>query len=211
MSVFLFSDIEGSTRLWSTFPESMGSALELHDQLMRDAVSAAGGELFKHTGDGIVARFDAAAPAVHAAIAAQRALAAADWGPVGEIRVRIGMHVGDAQERSGDWYGPALNRAARLMAVGHGGQILLSAAAAELARHDLHDVVLVDLGLHRLRDLAEPEHVWQVAAAGLVEVVRTVAQPRRRRRRTCRRSSPRSWAVNGRCVSCSTISRPIAW
>ena len=103
------------------------------------------------------------------AITAQRALAATDWGPVGELRVRIGIHVGDAQERSGDWYGPALNRCARLMAVGHGGQVLLSAPAAELARHDLREAALVDLGLHRLRDLAEPEHVWQVAAPGLVE------------------------------------------
>ncbi len=147
----------------------MGAALQCHDDIVFGAVRAAGGFVFKHTGDGVVARFDSAAAAIGAAVAAQRSLAEQDWGPVGALRARIGVHAGEAQEREGDWFGPALNRAARLMAVGHGGQVLVSAAAAELGRHDVVDIALVDLGLHRLRDLAEPEHVFQVASAGLVD------------------------------------------
>ena len=102
MSVFLFSDIEGSTRLWAAHPDVMGVALQRHDVVLAGAVEAAGGTVFKHTGDGVVARFDSAGAAVTAAVSAQRDLGGQDWGLVGPLRVRMGIHAGDAQQRGGD-------------------------------------------------------------------------------------------------------------
>ena len=169
-SVFLFTDIEGSTRLWNAHGDAMGAALERHDEILRSAVNAGSGSLVKHTGDGILARFDSASDALAAAIGIQRRLGEEDWGALGELKVRIGLHAGEAQERGGDWFGPALNRTARLMAVGHGGQVLVSGAAAALVGDaPAGGVALLDLGMHRLRDLAQPEHVFQVRAAGLRE------------------------------------------
>jgi predicted ATPase/class 3 adenylate cyclase len=167
-TVFLFTDIEGSTRLWADHPDGMGAALERHDGITRHVVHGAGGQVFKHTGDGAAATFDDAAAAVLAAVELQRRLGSTDWRPLEGLRVRVGIHAGEAREREGDWFGPALNRAARLVAVGHGGQVLLSAALAALVRGSLPAAhTLIDLGVHRLRDLAEPEHVWQVGAPGL--------------------------------------------
>lgn len=170
LSVFLFSDIEGSTRLWAAHSADMHEALQRHDTLLGAAVTHAGGTVFKHTGDGVVARFESAVAAIEAAVAAQVALAGQDWGAIGQLRARIGLHAGEAQSRDGDWFGPVLNRAARLMAVGHGGQILASGAVHALARDGLAgEMGFRDLGMHRLRDLAEPERVFQVTAVGLAE------------------------------------------
>ena len=119
--------------MWAAHRLEMGAALERHDEIFDGAVQAAGGVVFKHTGDGILARFESAGAAVEAAVQAQRGLLAQLWGPLGKLQARIGIHAGEAQQRAGDWFGPTLNRAARLMAVGHGGQILVSAAATELA------------------------------------------------------------------------------
>ena len=166
--VFLFTDVEGSTRLWSVHPNDMGAVLARHDELMQAVVSAAGGVVFKNTGDGMCAVFSSPHEALRAAVAGQRALAGADWGPVGQLRARMAVHAGEAQERDGDWFGPALNRSARLMTIGYGGQILVSGSVYELVCDGLDaGLSLIDLGTHRLRDLARAEHVWQLVGDGL--------------------------------------------
>jgi predicted ATPase/class 3 adenylate cyclase len=165
---FLFTDIEGSTRLWEQQPEAMRTALARHDALVRAAVDAHGGTIVKTTGDGAHAAFAAAADGVRAAIDAQRALRAESWPAEATIVARMGVHTGVAEERDGDYYGAAVNRAARIMAVGHGGQILISDAAAAVLR-DERSIKLRDLGEHRLRDLSRPERVHQVVAEGLAD------------------------------------------
>ena len=129
---FLFTDIEGSTRLWEQAPSTMRAALERHDAILREAIEAANGDVVKTTGDGMMAVFGDAASAVNAAINAQRDLGAERWPDGALIRVRMGIHTGDADARAGDYFGPAVNRTARVMAAGHGGQILLSGATARL-------------------------------------------------------------------------------
>ena len=160
---FLFSDIEGSTRLWQQHPGTMPDALARHDALARETVGARGGHLFKHTGDGFCAAFADAAAAIAAATEFQRALAAAPQEPGPRLRVRIALDAGAAHARDGDYFGPTLNRAARVLAVGAGGQIVATAAAVTLAA----GVDTIDLGLHRLRDLGEPVRLHQIVAAGL--------------------------------------------
>jgi predicted ATPase/class 3 adenylate cyclase len=161
----LFTDIEGSTRLWEQHPAAMQDALVQHDALLRAAVTVHHGHVVKTTGDGIHAMFASAGDAV---LAAQRAVQAQTWGAVGAMRVRMALHTGEVVQRDGDYFAPALNRAARLMAAGHGGQILLSAATYELVRDQLPDgVALRDLGEHRLKDLLRPEHIFQLGAPDL--------------------------------------------
>jgi predicted ATPase/class 3 adenylate cyclase len=151
---FLFTDIEGSTRRWETDPEAMRPALVLHDEVLRSATEAHGGWLFKHTGDGVCAAFGSARAAIDAAVEAQRTLA---------LPVRMGIATGEADRRGEDYFGPVLNRTARVMAAGHGGQILVAASTAAV----VSGVELVDLGEHRLRDLSGVEHLHQVRAHGL--------------------------------------------
>ncbi len=165
---FLVSDIEGSTRAWDRHPRAMVDALATHDRAMAQAVEEAGGRLFKHTGDGVLAAFPEAIPAVEAAEAAQRALADAEWGEVGELRVRIGLDVGEAESRGGDFFGPPLNRAARLCAVGHGGQVLVSASVQdEVVKSGRAGVQIRQLGEHLLRGMAAPERIAQLVFVGL--------------------------------------------
>ena len=165
---YLFSDVEGSTRLWERHPEAMQDALARHDAILRAAVEVCGGTVVKTTGDGLMAVFGSAADAITASVAAQEGLRDELWGETGPLRVRMGTHVGEAQIRGGDYYGPAVNRAARVMAAGHGGQVLLSAPMAELVAGSLpDDVHLRDLGTHRLKDLAGPEHLFQLVRPGL--------------------------------------------
>ena len=152
---FLFTDIEGSTRRWESAPDAMRAELAAHDEVLRVAIESQGGWLFKHTGDGVCAAFPSARAAVDAATDAQRAL---------RLPVRMGIATGEAEQRGEDYFGPALNRAARVMAVGHGGQILVSATAAAL----VSGVDLQDLGEHQLRDLAGAEHLFQVRGDGLI-------------------------------------------
>lgn len=160
---FLFTDLEGSTRLWERYPDGMKRALQRHDAILRSAVEAADGQVVKATGDGMMAVFDGAAAAVTAGLAAQRNLAAEPWGETGPLRVRMGVHAGPAEQRAGDYFGPAVNRTARLMAAGHGGQVLLSASAAALATEQLPEGAgLLDLGEHRLKDLGRPERLFQL-------------------------------------------------
>src|ERR1041385_7717099 len=123
---FLFTDIEGSTRLWERFPEAMRLALEQHDALLKAAIETHNGYVFKTVGDAFCAAFPAASDALSAALEAHLALAAEEWGETGPIRVRMGLHTGTAQERDDDYFGPTLNRVARLQGVGNGQQTLLS-------------------------------------------------------------------------------------
>ncbi|HEY6427466.1 MAG TPA: AAA family ATPase, partial [Acidimicrobiales bacterium] len=164
----MFTDIESSTRLWDEHPEGMQITLRRHDEILHDAVETNGGHVVKTTGDGIHAVFARALDAVAAAAAAQRALEGEDWGEPGRLRVRMGLHTGEAEERAGDYFGSPLNRAARLMAAAHGGQVVLSLATVELVRDGLGtDISLRDLGEHRLRDLARSERVFELAIADL--------------------------------------------
>ncbi|MBE1550960.1 putative ATPase/class 3 adenylate cyclase [Mycobacterium sp. OAS707] len=151
---FLFTDIEGSTRRWEADADAMRVALEAHNQVLREAVDAHGGRVFNYTGDGMCAVFWSPRSAVDAAVTAQRAL---------ELPVRMGIGTGEAELRSGEYFGTVLNRTARVMAAGHGGQILLDGATAGL----LGGVDLMSLGPRRLRDIAKPVEVFQVQADGL--------------------------------------------
>jgi predicted ATPase/class 3 adenylate cyclase len=163
---FLFTDIEGSTQLWETQPEAMKDALAKHDSILREAIESNNGHVIKTTGDGIHGAFEKAIDAVQATLSAQRNLQA----PINDlqIKVRMGMHTGEAELRASDYYGQALNRAARIMTVAHGGQILLSSVTAELAREHLPlNTSLLDLGEHRLRDLIRPEHIYQLQSSDL--------------------------------------------
>ena len=164
----LFSDIEGSTRLWGQAPDAMAHALRRHDELMRRAIEGSGGYVFKTVGDAFCAAFPSAKEAVQAAGQAQGALAAEQWPKEAVLRVRIALHTGECEERDGDYFGPAVNRVARLQAVIHGGQVVLSRATTEMVRDYLPaGVGLRDLGTHRLKDLGRPEEVFQLEIEGL--------------------------------------------
>ena len=165
----LFTDIEGSTRLWEAHPDAMAGALQRHDTVVRGVIEDHGGYVFKTVGDAFCAAFATAADGVGAAVEIQRALGGEPWDPEVTIRVRMGLHSGTCQERDGDYFGPVVNRTARLEAAAHGGQIVVSATtAALLTASPVPGVTLVDLGEHRLKDLTRPERVAQVASAGLV-------------------------------------------
>jgi predicted ATPase/DNA-binding SARP family transcriptional activator/class 3 adenylate cyclase len=166
---FLFTDIEGSTRLWDEQPDAMRGALARHDLIVREAIEGHRGQVVKSMGDGMVAVFGGAADALGAAVAAQCAVSVEPWAVTGPLRVRMGLHTGEAQPRQGDYVGPALNRAERIMSAGHGGQVLCSAATEALVRDALPEGVgLDDLGEHRLRGLSRPETMFQVRHPDLV-------------------------------------------
>ena len=129
---FLFTDLESSTRLWEEQPEAMRAALARHDEILRDAIDGRAGRVVKSTGDGLHAVFGSAEDALAAATAGQVALATERFEETGPLRVRMGIHTGTAEFRDGDYFGPALNRAARLTAIGHGGQVLVSQATEQL-------------------------------------------------------------------------------
>ena len=129
---FLFTDIEGSTRLWQVDEAAMRVALSHHDELLRKTVADQDGVVFSSMGDGIAAAFSSASAAVAAALIAQQLLAAETWPTATPIRVRMGIHTGEADARDGDYFGTAVNRTSRLMAIGHGGQVLVSSATAEI-------------------------------------------------------------------------------
>lgn len=166
--VFLFSDIEGSTRLWEQQPVAMRDALQRHDQIAREAVARCGGHLVKSTGDGIHAAFADAGQALAAMLQLQQALADAAAAGGLALAVRCGLHAGRSQARDSDYFGPEVNRAARIMAAAHGGQMLMSQAVADqLAPQLPAGVSLRDLGAVRLKDLPRPERLWQVVAPPL--------------------------------------------
>jgi predicted ATPase/class 3 adenylate cyclase len=160
---FVFTDIEGSTRLWETAPEAMRAALARHDAIGREAVAAHRGRVVKTTGDGMHAVFGDPLDAIMATLALQQALLDATSTAGVALHVRCGIHLGVDERRDDDFYGPAVNRAARIMAAAHGGQILASEAVALLVRARLSaEVTLKDLGEVRLRDLASAERIYQV-------------------------------------------------
>jgi predicted ATPase/class 3 adenylate cyclase len=167
----LFTDIEGSTRHWEQQRAMMPEALRRHDELLRTAIEAYDGHVFKTMGDQFCATFSRASDAVAAAVDAQRALAREDWSAVGGLAARMALHSGATEERDGDYFGPAVNRVARLLAVAHGGQVVASATTALLLRGMMPEQTqLRDLGEHRLKDLVETERVWQLLAPGLTEL-----------------------------------------
>jgi predicted ATPase/class 3 adenylate cyclase len=165
---FLFTDIEGSTQRWESHREAMDDAVRRHDALLREAIDRHNGYVFKAIGDAFCVAFARVSDAVAAACEAQRLLSTEDFSAVGGLAIRMGLHVGEASERNGDYFGPAVNRVARLMSIGHGGQILVSGVTHELAYGELPaGASLLDLGSHRLKDLTEPEQVWQLTIEGL--------------------------------------------
>ncbi len=167
---FLFTDVEGSTRLWERHPQAMRRIMARHDALLTQCFEQHKGVVVRPRGEGdsLFAVFMRASDAVTAALEGQRVLLTEDWGAIGPLRVRMGLHTGEADLRAGDYYGSAVNRCARIRAAGHGGQVLLSEATAKLVRETLPDgATLLDLGRHRLRDLSEPEQLFQLIAADL--------------------------------------------
>ena len=164
----LFTDIQGSTRLWETESEQMAAALRRHDEILRAAIKGTSGYVFKTVGDAFCAAFATARTATEAAVTAQQELRAEEWPTSQPIAVRMGLHTGVCEERDGDYFGPVVNRAARLEAVAHGGQVLVSGATAELLSGALPgDTGLRDLGMHRLKDLGRAEQVFQLEAPNL--------------------------------------------
>jgi predicted ATPase/class 3 adenylate cyclase len=167
---FLFTDIEGSTRLLQALGERWRSILEEHNRLLREAIRGSGGVDVHTEGDSFFAVFRSAAASVSAAVAAQRALIGYLWPRDVTVRVRMGIHTGEGAVGGDDYVGLDVHRAARIAAAGHGGQVLISTATAELVRVDLPgDVGLRDLGEHRLKDLARPERIYQLTIDGLTD------------------------------------------
>src|SRR5215203_392621 len=166
---FLFTDIEGSTKLWERHTATMRISLARHDEILQEAIEGHGGFVFKTVGDAFCAAFATALDALESALAAQRALLSEHWGEeIDALRARMALHTGTADERNGDYFGPEVNRVARLLSAGHGGQVLLSLATQELLRDQLPTGAwLRDLGERRLKDLSRPERVFQLAAPDL--------------------------------------------
>jgi predicted ATPase/class 3 adenylate cyclase/DNA-binding CsgD family transcriptional regulator len=160
---FLFTDLEGSTRLLEAHPAVYREAVRRHHALLRGAVEAQGGAVFETVGDAVYAAFARPSAAAAAALAGQLALHREDWGATGPLRVRMGVHLGEVERQGGHYFGAPLYRCARLMGTAHGGQVVLSGPAAALVRDTLAEgASLRDLGEHRLKDLAAPERVFQL-------------------------------------------------
>src|SRR5262245_60776625 len=160
---FLFTDLEGSTRLLQAHPEAYRDAVRRHHALLSGAVEAHGGAVFETVGDAVYAAFARPTDAAKAALAGQRALQAEPWGATGPLRVRMGVHLGEVERQGAHYFGAPLYRCARLMATAHGGQVVLSEAVTAVVRDALPDgATLRDLGEHRLKDLTRPEHVLQL-------------------------------------------------
>jgi predicted ATPase/class 3 adenylate cyclase len=165
---FLFSDIEGSTERWERHRAAMKTAVAWHETLVQGAISGHGGHVFKTVGDAFCAAFHTVPDAIAAALDAQHALSKEDFSAVDGLKVRIALHTGLADERNGDYFGPTVNRVARLLSIGHGGQVLVSGAASDLAQGEMPPrATLRDLGAHRLKDLAHPEQVYQLLSPDL--------------------------------------------
>ncbi len=176
--MFLFTDIEDSTRLWQSAPEVMQSALARHDAIMRDGIAAYGGEVFKTAGDAFYAAFPDPARGLVAALALQQALGDEPWPAATPIRVRMALHVGEAQARDGDWFGPPLNVVARMLTVARGAQTLVSAAAkscldgsragaaSTLGGAGAGAAVLESHGYFRMKGVDEPVEVFELGLRG---------------------------------------------
>lgn len=164
----MFTDVEGSTRLWEQVPDAMAEALRKHDDLLRSTIERFGGYVFKTVGDAFCAAFSRAKDAVSAAGETQRALFAQQWPQDAELRVRMALHTGECEERDGDYFGPTVNRVARLESVAYGGQVVLTRATADIVGDSLSgDFGLRNLGTHRLKDLSRPEEIFELLVQGL--------------------------------------------
>lgn len=168
----MFTDVEGSTRAWAEDPDGMSASLRVHDDILEHAIDINGGYVFSTAGDSYGAAFAQAGDALMAAHDTQSLLEKVAW-PGPRLRVRIGVHIGRAEERNGNYFGPDVNMAARVEDAGHGGQILLSRAAKESSSDQATE--LVDLGLHHLRDVPDPVHLFQVGRS-LFPALRTIEQ-----------------------------------
>lgn len=165
---FLLTDIEGSMRRWEAWPHAMRGALVKHDAALRAAIVGAGGHIFKTGGDAFFAAFASPDAAIRAALDAQNGLALADFSEVGGLPVRMAIHAGPAEAREGDYFGQGVNRCARLLSLAYGGQILVSDSAADMSLGALPaEAGFIDLGRHRLKDVAEPKQIFQLSAPGL--------------------------------------------
>ena len=164
---FLFTDVEGSTRLWAERGAEMREAMVLHDRLVREAIESHSGYVFTTAGDSFAAAFGRAADALEAAIALRTAVNDAAWPPGMTLRLRVGLHTGEADERDGDYFGSAVNRTARLMSAAHGGQVVVSAATRDvLVDVPMGEIDLVALGEHSLKDFDEPIDVYEAVDSG---------------------------------------------
>lgn len=167
-ATILFTDIEGSTRLWEERSADMAPAVAEHDRILRRALTSCHVSTVKGLGDGVMAVFESAGDAIEAAIRIQRDLLAVDLGSIESLHVRVGVHTGEVEWRDGDVFGPAVNRSARLMSAANGGQIVVSATTASMVSMSLPPGAgLVDLGTHRLKDLSSPETIYQLVVPGL--------------------------------------------
>ena len=171
--VFVMTDVVGSTALWETHRDSMRAALEVHDGLVHGAMQSAGGRVFKHTGDGMIAVFEEADAAVAGALRAVDALERSQWGDTGPLRIRVSVHAGSVSERDGDFFGPPVNQVSRINGIGHSSQVLVS----DVARQLMYRPGGIDLGVHQLRDLSEPIRLWQLDE-GVHPALRTLKQAR---------------------------------
>lgn len=166
---FLFTDVAGSTRLWDTDRKGMAASLAAHDRIMQSAITKHSGFVFSTAGDSFAAAFPHADAALEAAVEAQLALNAERWlGPA--IQVRMGVHTGASHERASNYFGPEVNRAARIMSAANGGQVLVSGVTAQLMASTDPGYELVDRGLHGLKDLARPAHLFELRHPRLPEV-----------------------------------------
>jgi class 3 adenylate cyclase len=192
---FLFTDIEESTQRWDADAAATEALVSAHDKLVRSVLEGHEGYVFTTMGDGFAVAFQRPSEAVATAVELQETLAGEEWVAAG-LRVRMGVHTGEAVERDGDYFGPTVNRAARIMALAHGGQILMSRATADL----VPELDNFDLGEYQLRGLARPERLYQVVAAGLPRESRpcvAIGPPPT----TCRLRSPRSWVAKPRSTT----------
>jgi predicted ATPase/class 3 adenylate cyclase len=165
---FLFTDVEGSTRLWEQHPAEMTAVLSRHDTVVREAAEKFGGYTVKNTGDGFLFAFSSARKAAEAAVCAQQILKDQEWDVIGTLRVRMALHSGETEERDNDYFGTTVNRAARLLSAAHGGQVLASSVARQLMHDDPPDEISFRyLGQHRLNDLTRADHIFQILAPGL--------------------------------------------
>ena len=164
----LFTDVEGSTRLWEDEPKAMTAALRRHDEIIRAVIEDQRGFVFKTVGDAFCATFATPQAALSATLVAQQQLVSESWPTGRPVRVRMALHTGVCEERDNDYFGPAVNRTARLEAIAHGGQVVVSGTTADLLSGSLPEGVrLRDLGQHRLKDLGRPEQVFQLEAETL--------------------------------------------
>lgn len=166
---FLFTDIVGSTLHWERADRAMHAALTRHDEIVRAAIADNGGQIMHTAGDGFCAAFPTPVQALKTAVSINRTLAEQSWPETGPLQVRAAIHWGEAYERGGDYFGPSVNRTARILALAHGQQTLVSEAAYQHVRFAAaaNQVIIRDLGIHRLKDLQEPEHVYQATHVSL--------------------------------------------